>query len=246
MPPTGRGCHAQVVIERPHVLSRSGVPEPEFDVEYEVLAAGAAGGPQPLIVGCLGRGGRGGQVVTGGLLAGAHGADRQVRGVRVLLLPYRLPLACPGPGASGGAVLCRGWLPGMLSRTRRTGCPRSRAGTRAKAPPAPKVAGSRRKPGSLRCRGPRRRAAGHGRRLGAGTFYRGTALTFPRGARCTSRLACRPACAGRGRRMAWAGRSREPGWDRFARRAAPRQLALFGFPPPGHPYRTEATLDGTA
>jgi hypothetical protein len=37
----------------------------------------------------------------------------------------------------------------------------------------------RRKPGSLRCRGPRRRAGGHGRRLGAGNFYRGTALTFP-------------------------------------------------------------------
>jgi hypothetical protein len=57
MPPTGRGRHTHVVIDRPHVLSRSGVPEPEFDVEYEVLAAGAAGGPQPLIVGCLGRGG---------------------------------------------------------------------------------------------------------------------------------------------------------------------------------------------
>jgi hypothetical protein len=29
-------------------------------------------------------------------------------------------------------------------------------------------------------------------------------------------------------------------------RATPRQLALFGFPPPGHPYWTEATLAGTA
>ena len=33
--------------------------------------------------------------------------------------------------------------PGMLSRTRTTGCPRSRTGTRAKAPPTPKEAGSR-------------------------------------------------------------------------------------------------------
>jgi hypothetical protein len=77
-------------------------------------------------------------------------------------------------------------------------------------------------------------------------LYRGTALTFRRGARSTSHLACRPARAEWGRRMAWAGRSHEPGWYRFAHRATPRQLALFGFPPPGHPYRTEATLDGTA
>jgi hypothetical protein len=104
----------------------------------------------------------------------------------------------------------------------------------------------RRNPGSLRCRGPRRRAGGHGRRLGAGNFYRGTALTFPRGARYTSHLACRPVRAERGRRMAWAGRSHELEWYRFAHRATPRQLALFGFPPPGRPYWTEATLDGTA
>jgi hypothetical protein len=32
----------------------------------------------------------------------------------------------------------------------------------------------------------------------------------------------------------------------FAHRATQRQLALFGFPPPGHPYWTEATLAGTA
>jgi hypothetical protein len=79
-----------------------------------------------------------------------------------------------------------------------------------------------------------------------GTFYRGTALTFPRGARYTSHLTYRPARAEWGRRMAWAGRSHELEWYRFAHRATPRQLALFGFPPPGHPYWTEATLDGTA
>jgi hypothetical protein len=46
--------------------------------------------------------------------------------------------------------------------------------------------------------------------------------------------------------MAWAGHSHELEWYRFAHRATPRQLALLGFPPPGHPYWTEATLDGTA
>jgi hypothetical protein len=79
-----------------------------------------------------------------------------------------------------------------------------------------------------------------------GTFHRGTALTLPRGARYTMHLAYRPARAGWGQRMSWTGRSHEPEWYRFAHRATPRQLALFGFPPPGHPYWTETTLGGTA
>lgn len=79
-----------------------------------------------------------------------------------------------------------------------------------------------------------------------GTFHRGTALTLPRGARYTLHLAYRPARVEWAQRMPWAGRSHEPEWYRFARRATPRQLALFGFPPPGHPYWTEATLAGTA
>jgi hypothetical protein len=77
-----------------------------------------------------------------------------------------------------------------------------------------------------------------------GTFHRGTALTLPRGARYTVHLAYRPARAEWGQRMA--GRGHEPGWYTFAQRATPRQLALFGFPPPGHPYWTEATVAGTA
>jgi hypothetical protein len=40
--------------------------------------------------------------------------------------------------------------------------------------------------------------------------------------------------------------SHEPEWYQFVHRAAPRQLALFGFPPPGHPYWTEDSLAGTA
>jgi hypothetical protein len=73
-----------------------------------------------------------------------------------------------------------------------------------------------------------------------------TALTLPRGARYTIHLACRPARAEWGQRMAWASRSHQIEWYRFAHRATPRQLALYGFPPPGHPYWTEATLAGTA
>jgi hypothetical protein len=35
-------------------------------------------------------------------------------------------------------------------------------------------------------------------------------------------------------------------WTRFVERSTPRQLELFGFPPPGHPIWTEALLDETA
>jgi hypothetical protein len=79
-----------------------------------------------------------------------------------------------------------------------------------------------------------------------GTFHRGTALTLPRGARYTVHLAFRPACAEWGQRTGWGNLSHELDWYRFAHRATPRQLALFGFPPPGHPYWTEATLAATA
>ncbi|HEX6451685.1 MAG TPA: phytanoyl-CoA dioxygenase family protein [Trebonia sp.] len=77
-----------------------------------------------------------------------------------------------------------------------------------------------------------------------GTFHRGTALTLPRGARYTMHLCYRPARAEWGQRTAWTGRSHEPAWYRFVPRATPRQLALFGFPPPGHPYWTAATIRG--
>jgi len=65
-------------------------------------------------------------------------------------------------------------------------------------------------------------------------------------ARYTIHLAYRPARAEWGQRMPWVNRSHDLEWYRFAHRATPRQLALFGFPPPGHPYWTEATLAGTA
>jgi hypothetical protein len=78
------------------------------------------------------------------------------------------------------------------------------------------------------------------------TFHRGTALALPRGTRYTIHLAYRPASAEWAQRMAWANISHEPAWYEFVYRATPRQLALFGFPPPGHRYWTETTLAGTA
>ncbi len=78
-----------------------------------------------------------------------------------------------------------------------------------------------------------------------GTFHRGTALTLPRGARYTIHLGYRLAGVEWGQRMSWPMSSHETEWYQFVNRATPRQLALFGFPPPGHPYWTDATLAGT-
>ena len=77
-----------------------------------------------------------------------------------------------------------------------------------------------------------------------GTFHRGTALTAPRAARYTMHLGYRPAAAEWAHRHAWAYRSHEPAWYRFVARATPRQLRLFGFPPPGHPFWTAETVTG--
>jgi hypothetical protein len=77
-----------------------------------------------------------------------------------------------------------------------------------------------------------------------GTFHRGTALSRPRGARYSMQLVYRPADLDWCQRMAWAARSHEPEWYRFVHRASPRQLELFGFPPPGHRFWTTDTLRG--
>jgi hypothetical protein len=41
-------------------------------------------------------------------------------------------------------------------------------------------------------------------------------------------------------------RSTSPGWVRFVERSTPRELELFGFPPPGHAIWDEPLLDATA
>ena len=59
-------------------------------------------------------------------------------------------------------------------------------------------------------------------------------------------LCFRPASLQWGQRVGWAVRSFTDAWVEFVGRATPRQLRAFGFPPPGHPYWTPATLAGTA
>jgi phytanoyl-CoA dioxygenase PhyH len=78
------------------------------------------------------------------------------------------------------------------------------------------------------------------------TLHRGTGLTAPRGARYSMQVIYRPAKDDWGQRMGWAVRSHLPEWYNFVHRASPRQLELFGFPPPGHPFWTEETLAGVA
>ncbi len=78
------------------------------------------------------------------------------------------------------------------------------------------------------------------------TVHRGSGMSQPRGARFTMHINYRPAAAEWAHRHAWADRSHHSDWYRFVEQAEPRQLELFGFPPPGHAYWTAATLTGVA
>ena len=77
-------------------------------------------------------------------------------------------------------------------------------------------------------------------------FHRGVDLTSPDAARFLMALAFKRA------NQDWVGytthqsKSTSPGWIAFAEGCTPRQLELFGFPPPGHPIWDTALLDATA
>jgi hypothetical protein len=76
-------------------------------------------------------------------------------------------------------------------------------------------------------------------------FHRGTAFARPDTARTTIALAFRHAA------HEWIGydeaqsRSSDRGWTRFVERSTPRELELFGFPPPGHEIWDEALIAET-
>jgi hypothetical protein len=77
-------------------------------------------------------------------------------------------------------------------------------------------------------------------------FHRGVDLTEPGGARFLLGVCFK--IAGQD----WIGfdapqsRSTSPNWVSFAEGSTPKELALFGFPPPGHPIWDMALLDETA
>jgi hypothetical protein len=78
------------------------------------------------------------------------------------------------------------------------------------------------------------------------TFHRGTNMTAPRGARYTLHLNFRHAAAEWAGRECWTNAVFKPGWYGFVEKATPRQLALLGWPAPGHAYWTAETLAATA
>ena len=77
------------------------------------------------------------------------------------------------------------------------------------------------------------------------TFHRGTELTMPRGARYSLMANFRPAGNDWNTRHSWQQHANTAEWHAFVKRASPRQLELFGWPPPGHPYWTDETVAGT-
>ena len=78
------------------------------------------------------------------------------------------------------------------------------------------------------------------------TLHRGTNMTAPRGARFTIHINYRPHEVDWAQRHPWTLRAEMPDWHRFVERATPRQLELFGWPRPGHPYWTDETVAGVA
>ena len=77
-------------------------------------------------------------------------------------------------------------------------------------------------------------------------FHRGVDVDDPRGARFLLALAFKVAG------IEWIGydsyqsRSTSPDWVKFVEGSTPRELELFGFPPPGHPVWDATLLDVTA
>ena len=77
-------------------------------------------------------------------------------------------------------------------------------------------------------------------------FHRGVDITRPRGARFLLNVSYKAAF------VDWIGyhnvqsRSTHPGWVGFVEGSTPRELELFGFPPPGHAVWTPELLDATA
>jgi hypothetical protein len=74
------------------------------------------------------------------------------------------------------------------------------------------------------------------------TFHRGTEITATRSARFSAHASYKHAGNEWTGRHSWGDRSFRRTWNPFAEQATARQLQLFGFPPPGHPYWTPQTL----
>ena len=77
-------------------------------------------------------------------------------------------------------------------------------------------------------------------------FHRGVDVESPDGARFLLALAFKVAGTEWIGYESYQSRSTSPDWVKFAEGSTPRELELFGFPPPGHPVWDAALLDATA
>jgi hypothetical protein len=77
-------------------------------------------------------------------------------------------------------------------------------------------------------------------------FHRGVPLRAPRAARFLLPVAFKPAATDWIGYHAFPIRAEDMSWHRFMRHATVRQLTVLGFPKPGDPYWTAATLAGVA
>jgi hypothetical protein len=73
-------------------------------------------------------------------------------------------------------------------------------------------------------------------------FHRGVNITRPRGSRFLMAVAFRNAAADWIGYLAPQSNSTHPGWTRFVEQSTPRELELFGFPPPGHEVWTAEVI----
>jgi ectoine hydroxylase-related dioxygenase (phytanoyl-CoA dioxygenase family) len=75
-------------------------------------------------------------------------------------------------------------------------------------------------------------------------YHRSADFTDPTRYRVMLHVSFRHREAGWGGYQAWPFRGFSPELTKYVQQATPRQLALMGVPPPGHPYWDEATLAG--
>ncbi len=77
-------------------------------------------------------------------------------------------------------------------------------------------------------------------------YHRSVDFTDPTQARYMLHVSYRPAAVEWGGYQAWPFKGFSAEWFNFVQGATPGQLAVLGFPPPGHPFWTEETLAGVA
>jgi hypothetical protein len=77
-------------------------------------------------------------------------------------------------------------------------------------------------------------------------YHRGVQMTAPGTARFMLHVSYKPVDTDWLGSQAWPGAAEGMAWHRFMQKANVRQLTALGFPPPGHRYWNEATLQGVA